>query len=365
MYEVKLEDVRDLALGAAFLGTGGGGDSYAARVMVEEVIRNGCRIEVIGIEQIADDGLVVPIATVGAPTIGLEKLPCTGFGKSALRKIEALRGKCATALIASEIGGFNGLFPLYVAAQSGLPVIDGDGMGRAFPESQMVTFNLAGVKATPTVVADEYGNTVVLEGPDPVHIERLVRGVVTAMGGMGCVVDYPMSGNEARTALVPGSVCLALKIGQVIRRARGTSKDPFEALSRFLRDIEGRQFADVIFSGKIVDLRRDTKGGFVFGRARIACNRDPSRSMDIRLKNEYLVACINGQTAAVVPDLICILERDSAEPISTENLKYGQRVSVFAVSAPPELCTTEALRIFGPSAFGLEEKFVPVNAASW
>ena len=46
----------------------------------------------------------------------------------------------ATALISNEIGGSNSLEPLIPAAITGLPVVDADGMGRAFPEIQMKTF---------------------------------------------------------------------------------------------------------------------------------------------------------------------------------------------------------------------------------
>ena len=44
-----------------------------------------------------------------------------------------------------EEGGVNATLPLVVSALSGLPVIDADGMGRAFPELQMVTYNVGDV----------------------------------------------------------------------------------------------------------------------------------------------------------------------------------------------------------------------------
>lgn len=37
------------------------------------------------------------------------------------------------------------MLPFALAARRGLPVIDADGMGRAFPELQMVTFYLDGI----------------------------------------------------------------------------------------------------------------------------------------------------------------------------------------------------------------------------
>ena len=41
------------------------------------------------------------------------------------------------AVMSAEIGGMNALEPLVVSARTGLPVVDCDGMGRAFPELQV------------------------------------------------------------------------------------------------------------------------------------------------------------------------------------------------------------------------------------
>ena len=44
-----------------------------------------------------------------------------------------------------EAGGVNSMLPIAAAARLGLPMVDCDGMGRAFPELQMVTFTIGGV----------------------------------------------------------------------------------------------------------------------------------------------------------------------------------------------------------------------------
>ena len=61
-----------------------------------------------------------------------------------------------------EIGGSNGLRPLSLAARRcGLPLVDGDAIGRAFPEVHMVSMNVAGLRPDLIVVADERRNVVV------------------------------------------------------------------------------------------------------------------------------------------------------------------------------------------------------------
>ena len=45
--------------------------------------------------------------------------------------------------------------PLIIGADMGLPIIDGDGMGRAFPELQMYIPSIEGHITTPAVLTDE------------------------------------------------------------------------------------------------------------------------------------------------------------------------------------------------------------------
>ena len=41
------------------------------------------------------------------------------------------------------------MLPIAACARLGLPLVDADGMGRAFPELQMVTFTIGGISASP------------------------------------------------------------------------------------------------------------------------------------------------------------------------------------------------------------------------
>jgi DUF917 family protein len=55
------------------------------------------------------------------------------------------------------------------------------------------------------------------------------------------------------------------------------------------------------------------------------------------------------------------MDRETADTITTERLKYGQRVKVVAASAPPILRDEAALAVVGPGCFGLGSEFVPME----
>ena len=67
------------------------------------------------------------------------------------------------------------------------------------------------------------------------------------------------------------------------------------------------------------------------------------------------------RVVAVVPDRVAVVDRETAEPITTEGLRYGQRVKVVGTSAAPNMRTPEALAVFGPRAFGIDHDFVPIE----
>ena len=51
-----------------------------------------------------------------------------------------------------EIGGMNSIEPLLLGASLGLPVVDCDGMGRAFPELDMYIPHIHGLPSCPSVI---------------------------------------------------------------------------------------------------------------------------------------------------------------------------------------------------------------------
>jgi DUF917 family protein len=359
--KIELADARDFARGAAFLGTGGGGDPYIGRLLLEQALKRRGPARVIPVTELDDDAFVVPIAGMGAPTVIIEKIVGFGEGERVLRAIEQRVGRKATAIMSAEIGGLNALFPVAMAAHLGLPIVDGDGMGRAFPELQMVSFNILGQRAAPMVMGNEYGDIVLIEAEDNLRVERLARPVIVPMGGLCMLALYSMSGQAAKACTIRDTLSLALGIGRALGAARRAQQDPFAALLAFLRGTDYYRECRILFDGKIVDLRRETQRGWAIGHVFLEDLAGRER-LEIEFRNEFLRARKDGRTVAIVPDLISILDRETGEPITTENLKYGQRVKVVGASVPPIMRSERALEVWGPKAFGYDEPFIPIES---
>lgn len=195
---VHADELHDLAIGAAILGAGGGGDPYIGRLLAQNTLEQFGPVRVVDVDEVPDDVLVAMSAIMGAPTVMIEKLPA---GDELIRAFEALQdrlGEPITHTVFAEAGGLNSMMPFVTAAPLDLPLVAADAMGRAFPEVQMCTPTIHGIPATPMALSDEKGNTAVVCAVDNEWSERIARTVCIDMGASALIVLYPQSGKQVK-----------------------------------------------------------------------------------------------------------------------------------------------------------------------
>ncbi len=355
---IGVADLEDIAIGGAIMGTGGGGDPYIGKLMAQEAIRRHGPVRLVGVEAMADDALIVPVCMMGAPTVMNEKLPQGEEIVVALSKLERFMGHRVDAVLCAEAGGINSTTPFVAAAATGLPLVDGDGMGRAFPELQMETFSLHGVSATPMVLGDDKGNSVVLETVDNAWTERLARAATVQMGGSALLAFYPMRGAVAKRAIIRGTLSLCARLGRLLREARIAHADPVEA-------IVGALGATRIFTGRAADVDRRTVGGFARGEAHFeGLDCDRGHRLRLAFQNEYLIAVRDGETIVTTPDLITLLEIDTGAPVTADALRYGIRVVAIAWHCDAQWRTPAGIALVGPRYFGYPDDYHPFGSAA-
>ena len=352
--EVTLADIRPIGIGAGILGTGGGGNPYLGGLHLASVIREKGPQAIIDPFDLADDALCCVVGSIGAPTVSIEKLPEGTEMLRALRLLEAHIGRRFDAVAIAEIGGANSMQPLIGGLQAGIPTVDSDSMGRAFPEIQMSSYLFdTSATAAPLAMVDAADNAAVVPAAiSDVWAEKIARNIAVSMGARAGLAGTIMTGAQVKKAGVHYTLSLAHYLGaQVIEAQRQKSDVP----AVVAETLDGR----VIFRGKIADVERRTTKGFARGGIRLDSFSNQDR-LAIEFQNEFLIAYRNGEVAATTPDLICIVTEEEGEPVTTEVLRYGTRVAVIAVPAPPQLKSEAALEVVGPGAFGYDVAFRPL-----
>ena len=243
-------DIDDLRVGAWILGTGGGGDPYFGYLCLKKLYAQGRVVDVIDPMDLPDDAYVAAVNQMGSPLPAEERLTDPATVTRAIREMEAYAGIGFMAVMPWEIGGGNAFQPLMAAAMLGLPVVDADAMGRAFPEAQMTSFAVMDFTCHPLVMADIRPNTVIIsEAADWKWLERLRRRACTELGAVAATCNPPRTGREVKTGSHLHTVGKALRIGRTIRRAQAEHRDPVAALLHHEGGVE-------LLRGKVTDVER-------------------------------------------------------------------------------------------------------------
>ncbi|CAL1538242.1 unnamed protein product [Lymnaea stagnalis] len=401
-------DIECIVLGSGIYGCGGGGNPHLGRIRALKYLQEGKKMRVVSPDKLLKDAdpekdIVVISAFIGAPLIMYEQavsshetttaMEClrdvyeigayhdgdlgnkegvdievnaagSKFIKNYRPEGERTSGFKIIATASAEIGGMNAIEPFFLAANLDLPIVDSDGMSRAFPEVQMFMPFMFGDPPYPAAIVGS-GNyrerTVLLHTPGNKLLENFLRDV-SIENGCSAGLALPLNKGSVLTKTPLNTVSSAWRLGNAILRAR-LQKEP--VIDAILQLEQGKH----VMTGKILDVQRETSGGFNKGFL-VVEGFDGWRGQQIHIdfQNENLVIfpLVDGERGACqgsVPDLICIVDADNAEPITTEEIKYGQRVAVLLLPSHHLLRTPQALRWVGPQAFhyGDDVQFQPFS----
>ncbi len=346
---LKIDEIEAMAVGTWILGTGGGGSPYLNLLNLRELYAAGRTVTLKDPMTLPDDALIAVLSSQGAPLVGQERLADSAMALKPLRIMEEYLGRKFDALMPVEIGGGNGLHAIMVAAATGLPAIDADAMGRAYPEAQMTSFAVADLQCYPLAISDIRENEVVIpKAHSWKWMERTSRKICTEFGSQASTCKAPRSGKEVREHGILYTCNKAISLGKAVLEARKKHASPVDAI---LEECDGFR----IFKGKVTDVERRTTGGFLRGRTTLdGLDNYVNKKFDLDFQNEFSVGSENGEAIVMTPDLICVVDSISGEGIGTESIRYGQRVDVLVLPAPEKFLSPRGLELVGPRAFGFD-----------
>ncbi|SEF25015.1 hypothetical protein SAMN05421837_102972 [Amycolatopsis pretoriensis] len=340
-------DVAALERGVALLGSGGGGDTVTAAVLLRRLLADGRSLDVSPVAELAPSARVVPIGVVGATAAFTEKLPGGDEFASAVAAIERWTGERADALMSIEIGGLNGLLPLVVAEQLGLGYVDADLSGRGLPRLDQFSVAATGRGVAPAALAEPGGQVVVLAAGSDAVIERGTRAFLASSGGWAAFALAPIPAGELAACSVDGTTSGALELG---RRVLAAGESPPRSL------LEEALAGSVLARGRVLEVARHRgKGRHGFGRGSVtlADHRDGAL-LRVEMENEYLLALRDGAPVASTPDVLSVLDHRTGVPVSCDAIRAGVEVDVVRLAAAEFWTDPRWLPVVRPRAYGID-----------
>jgi DUF917 family protein len=357
--KMSKQNAYDMLTGVGILGTGGGGDPVAfGKPMVDWDYARDRVYELTPPGEIDDDAFVVCGGYMGSvqafTSIGdmLEAWETRYELHEAMKMSERIRGKKVDHLVPFELGGTNTTVMLSLAARAGITSVDGDGLGRSAPESQMITFVGYGIELCPMPLVTKNGSIVIVEKTtSPALADEIGRFAVVQDGGAGANNHYHQSGAQLKKAVIPDSISKSVELGEAVHDANKSGNDPIDA---FLDVMGGQRLT----SGRVEEVKGEDRAGHWHVTVRIK-SEDLKGKFEVVVKNEYMLAMSDSKPVVMFPDLICIHYPDTGHGVMSASLKEGMDVVVTAVPAHERLryagSTEIGKKAFSPERYGHPE----------
>lgn len=367
-HEIKPQQIEPLLEGMAILGTGGGGAPGWGKAIMENDFAKGRNYKIVDPEDIPDGATVVSGGIMGS----VKEIDHMNFKdllnywednyelERAFEEMEKELGRKIDYIVPFEMGGLNTPAILSLGARKNIPIVNGDALGRAAPETQMTVFTGHGISVTPMPLVDHKGNVIVVrKADDPTYPDQIGRWMVTRGGHLGANNHYPMSGKECKESVIPKTITGAIALGEKIIKLRDEGMDPREAIIEVTSGIE-------LFSGRIKKMTESEAEGFYFTKVELeGLDEDKKSSGELIVKNETMAFWKDNEIKGIFPDLICMLEPGTGRGLMSTELSEGLEIHLIGCPCHPRL--RKGLDhpwgkiAFSSKRYGQEIDFIPIE----
>lgn len=310
-------DLTHTILGAHFYACGGGGALENGISLLEEIktffgTEEQVKIICKNIHEFSDKDHLAVLAAMGAPDEFLKK----GYGKSPVKSYEEyqkIKGVTFATVSPVETGAIAYGMSLLTAAVFDIPIIDGDGGGRAFPCLQLSTFannELSDpIAVSPCVLCSETtiaegGATIQIECKSSADIDAMTRGIISNSSSFdqrASLASFAMTGAQLKqtNAVVPNMLSKCLELGRQISHCVAQGKPCFEVLDQ----LPGAQR---VMLGELISIDAKTEGGFDWVSLHYQ-DKNNKTNFYVISQNENMLLWTDhlSEPVAMGPDLIC------------------------------------------------------------
>lgn len=360
------KELEALLIGLGIMGTGGGGDPKGwGRSVFATDQRAKREYTLADPEEVPDNAFVMSGGYLGslAEDMALNRAVNSWESSFELEKaicaLEAEHGRKADFLVPFELGGGNTPVIMSCASRLGIPVVDGDGVGRAAPETHMSSFLGHGISLTPMVLVGADGSVVLVRAGYILLADEVGRCVASRKSGLIANAHYAMSGKQLKQSVVPRSISAALALGTYIRDSQFQSEEALDAVSEFVNGYP-------LLHGKVQYISERSVSGFYVVHAMVeGIGRDTGQTLELVIKNEVMCVKRGDQPLVVFPDLVLLLDPQTLEGVMTPELILDREVLLIATPCHPvvreSLQSPTGAEAFSSARYGESIAYVPVE----
>ena len=270
--------------------------------------------------------------------------------------MERYLGDRVEAIVPTELGGENTAIALLVAALKDVPVVDGDPAGRSVPELEQTSYYVRELPITPVGFATLAGDVLVLaRSASDQSAERLLRRIAADDRNLVGVADHPLPVQRLRGSLLLGTLSKALELGKIVCAGSNRGRD---VASEIAIDTDGY----LLFRGLVKQSESVIRDGFTVGHIVVdGLAEYEAHQYRIAFKNENIIGWYDDEPDVVAPDLISVLDVESGHAVTNPNAHVGMRVAILGWSSDPIWRSPRGLVVLGPSHFGLDAEYRPIE----
>lgn len=365
----NIQEATDFVRGCTFYATGGGGlPENGIESLMSEINEKGF-VQITDISEIPDDAVAVCPFLMGsiAPHDEATLKEMAGFGfidgvnkekarlAKAIQELEAYTGVKTTVVVPIELAGANTSGPISAGSSLGMMAVDGDYCGRAIPEILQITPYLYDRKWLPVASVDEWDNVCIIKKATNLRVvERIGKLISAGAYGLAGQAGFIMSGKELKETVIAGTLSKSYELGKFIREAQEAHLDHIP------QKIAEKVGGWVLAEGKRTDFEDEDRIGYYWGTTTI--QSDAGDEYKIWFKNENHVCWKNGEPFVSSPDLICVVDRHTGEPIPNPKMRQAQEVAIIVLPCYERLRQDKIKKVLDPQYFGFEDiSYVPVE----
>ena len=326
--KIKVDDriAEEAALGGAFFGGGGGGDLYLGLKHAKLAVELG-EVIIVDVDNIPTNKYIATVSMVGAPAAKEAYILPTHFIKSTELFIKTADIPIG-GLISSENGGYSTINGWLQSATLEIPIVDAPADGRAHPMGIMGALGLHRVPGYISTQTATGGNRekgqyieIIVKGSLE-ETTKLIREAAIQAGGLVAVTRNYVSPTYIKENAAVGALTQAIEVGKIIQE---NSSDVYQMINKIIKYLGA---GEIIDSGEVEETKLETRGGFDLG----IITRKGRKRYRITFWNEFLkLEDSEGKKYAIFPDLINIIDLHRGLPLTSANIKKGEKVVLLMV----------------------------------